>query len=304
MRTSNQPVMTSLESSSPRPASRSTSGALRIGFLRGRHHQSIGRLELEGIGPAAVALSRGGARKTYSHTDPNEDCVAFALGRGGQLAVVADGHHGEHGSEAAVRTVLERYAARWTDERDPAGDESAWRREAISALLDANRAILDVAGRSELPPAPTTFAFALLRPADDRCLHVSVGDSHVFWVDRGGATDLGGRDPDLEFTPFLGYEQAEPELLERYASIDVRKGIAELRACVLATDGLSEPGIGVADPAAAAASAVAQAELDAPPGRRAVDTCRQVVETALASQRRQKAGDNIGCAVLWVDRHD
>ena len=274
--------------------------SVQTAFLRGRDHQQIGRLELEGLGSAAVALSRGGARKTYSHTDPNEDCVAFALGDGGQLVVAADGHHGELGSEAAVQAILDQFAGAWTAGAPPAEGEEAWRRLGAEALMASNRAILEVAGRNRLPPAPTTFVLALLRPEQDLLLHLSVGDSHVFAVDRGMAVDLGGRDPELRFTPFLGYEQARLETIEQYSKIGV-SSLADLRAVVLATDGLSEPGIGLTDPHRAVFGAVSQAELDSPQDRRAVDTCRRVVEVALHSHRRQKAGDNMGCAVVWLE---
>lgn len=274
--------------------------SVQTGFLRGRDHQHIGRLELEALGPAAIALSRGGARKTYSYTDPNEDCVAFALGAGGQLLVAADGHHGELGSEAAVEVILDRFAGPWTAAQAPVGDALGWRQQGIDALMAGNRAILEVAGRNQLPPAPTTFVVALLRPADDLLLHLSVGDSHLFAVDRSGAVELGGRDTALEFTPFLGYEQARPELIDQYARIGVRP-VRDLRAVVLATDGLSEPGIGLADPPRAVTSAVARAELEAPSHRRPVDTCREVVEVAMRAHRRQKAGDNIACAVAWLE---
>jgi len=259
----------------------------------------VGGLELAGVGAAAVALSRGGARKTYSYTDPNEDCVAFAVGEGGQLIIAADGHHGELGSEAAVRTILDEFAADWTARVAPVAGEAAWRAQGVDALLRANRAILEIAGRNQLPPAPTTFVLALLRPADDLLLHLSVGDSHVFAIERGEAIELGGRNPDWKFTPFLGYEEARRELIEEYSIVGFRS-LNEIRAVVLATDGLSEPGIGVTDPTGAVYSTVAQVELDAPNDRRAVEICRGVVEIALRAHRRQKAGDNMGCSVVWV----
>jgi serine/threonine protein phosphatase PrpC len=274
---------------------------MRTAFLRGRDHQQIGRLQLEGIDEAAIALSRGGARKTYSHTDPNEDCVAFAVGDGGQVVIAADGHHGELGSEAAVEAILDGFASDWTAATTPTISEADWRAIGIKALLASNRAILEVAGRNQLPPAPTTFVVSLVRPADDLLLSLSVGDSHVFAVDAGFATDLGGHDPDQKFTPFLGYEEAKPELLEQYAKIGVRS-LEGLQAVVLATDGLSEPGIGLPDPAQAVFNAVSQAARDTPTGRRAVDTCREVVEVAMRSHADQKAGDNIGCSVVWIAR--
>ncbi|MAG30710.1 MAG: hypothetical protein CL908_07460 [Deltaproteobacteria bacterium] len=272
---------------------------METAFLRGRDHLRIGGLALEALGPAAVALSRGGARKTYSYTDPNEDCVAFAIGEGGQLAIAADGHHGELGSEAAVGLILDEFAGAWTAASAPASDEADWREQAVEALFRANRAILEIAGRNQLPPAPTTFVLALIRPEDDLVLHLSVGDSHVFAVDRGKAIDLGGRNPDLKFTPFLGYEEARRDLLHRYATIGLRR-VGELRAVVLATDGLSEPGIGLRDPATAVHGCVARAEVEAGADRRAPDVCRGIVETAMRSHRRRKAGDNMACSVVWV----
>lgn len=280
---------------------------MQTAFLRGRDHQRIGGLELIAEGPASVALSRGGARKTYSHTDPNEDCVAFALGRGGQLVVAADGHHGELGSEAAVQTILEEFAESWTAFSAPATDESQWREQSFEALLRVNQAILEVAGRNGLPPAPTTFVLALLRPAEDLLIHLSVGDSHLFAVgsadgtESSRAVDLGGRDPEWRFTPFLGYEQASRELLERYARVGQRR-LADLCAVVLATDGLSEPGIGVPDPPGTVLSQLNRVALDVPADRRPVEACRGVVETALQAHRRQRAGDNLACAVVWLDR--
>ena len=274
---------------------------MQTAFLRGRDHQQIGRLELEGVGTAAAGLSRGGARKTYSHTDPNEDCVAFRLGDGGGLAVAADGHHGELGSEAAVECLLDGFASRWTARDAAASDAAGWKRQAVEALLEANRAILEVAARNQLPPAPTTFVASLVRPEEDLLLTLSVGDSHVFAVDQGVAIDLGGREPDWKFTPFLGYEQATQALIEQYTKIETRS-LAGLDSIVLATDGLSEPGIGLPDPAGAVGAVTRRAQTEAPLDRRAVDTCRGVIEAALRAHRDHKAGDNMGCAVLWLGR--
>jgi serine/threonine protein phosphatase PrpC len=272
---------------------------MRSALLCGRHHHRVGGLELIAEGPTAIALSRGGARKTYSHTDPNEDCVAFATGPGGQLVVAADGHHGELGSEAAVQSILETVAETWTAAESPVASRADWRQQGLDALMEANHAILRIAGKTQLPPAPTTFVLALVRPQDDLLLHLSVGDSHVFAVDRRGATELGGRDPDWKFTPFLGYQEARAEMLEKYAMMGERS-LQDLRAIVLATDGLSEPGIGVEDPAKSVFGVVSEVEVDAPLDRRATDACRAVAETAMRAHRRQKAGDNMGCSVIWL----
>ena len=273
---------------------------MKTAFLRGRDHHRIGGVELAGVGRVAIALSRGGARKTYSYTDPNEDCVALAVGEGGQLVVAADGHHGELGSEAAVQAILDGFAAPWTAATAPASAEQDWRSLAFDALERANRSVLEIAGRNELPPAPTTFVLALLRPADDLLLSLSVGDSHVFAIDPTRATELGGRDPSWKFTPFLGYEQARRETLEKFSVVGTRS-LSGLRAVALATDGLSEPGSGVEDPAAAVHGTASRVALEEPPDRRAVAACRGVLETALRSHRTQRSGDNIGCSVVWLE---
>jgi hypothetical protein len=79
------------------------------------------------------------------------------------------------------------------------------------------------------------------------------------------------------------------------------RSLGDLRAIVLATDGLSEPGIGVKDPAQSVFGVVSDVEVDAPVDRRATDTCRAIAETAMRAHRRQKAGDNMGCSVIWLD---
>lgn len=274
---------------------------MKTAILRGRDHQKVGDLAVEGLGRTAIALSRGGAPKTYDHTDPNEDCTAFAIDEGGALLLAADGHHGDAGSEAAVEALLAEFAPRLTAAGAPAASRDAWRELAFDALLRANRAVLEIAGRRRTDPAPTTLVLALVRPQDDLLLHASVGDSHLFAVEHGRALELGGRDPAWKFTPFLGYEQAKRELLERYARVDVR-ALADLRAVALVTDGISEPGIGVEDPAQAVHASIAGVEIGTAADLSAVRACRAIAETAMHAHRRQRAGDNLACSVVWLGR--
>jgi serine/threonine protein phosphatase PrpC len=72
----------------------------------------------------------------------------------------------------------------------------------------------------------------------------------------------------------------------------------DVRAIVLATDGLSEVGIGLADPAAAVAEIVAGAASRAA-DLRPLETAREVVEAALAAHRENQAGDNAAAGVVW-----
>lgn len=278
------------------------SDAPRAAMLRGRDHHRYGAVAAVCEGPAAIALSIGGARKTYAHIDPNEDAAVFALGPGGALVAVADGHDGAEGAEAAVAHLRDVAAPAWTADRPahPPETPEAWERAALEALASANAAVLRVAEAAARPPAPTTLAFALVRPGDGIVLHASIGDSHVFLLDGRGASDVGWSQTREGRPRFLGFEPETPDALRPQCHVACRPA-AGLRACVLATDGLSEHGIGVADPAAAASRAVDAAAGEAP-DLRPLAACRGLAEIALDAQRRQHAGDNVATAVVWLDR--
>jgi hypothetical protein len=68
---------------------------------------------------------------------------------------------------------------------------------------------------------------------------------------------------------------------------------------VLATDGLSERGIGVDEPERAVREAVEEAAL-APPARRPLAAARALLERACGAHRRRVSGDNAACAVVWL----
>ena len=87
---------------------------MRTGLLRGREHLLFGALSALAERRVAIALSRGGAEKNYSHRDPNEDACGFAWSDHAWLVAVADGHWGSRGAELALDRLLERHAPRWT----------------------------------------------------------------------------------------------------------------------------------------------------------------------------------------------
>jgi hypothetical protein len=75
--------------------------------------------------------------------------------------------------------------------------------------------------------------------------------------------------------------------------------LADSRALVLATDGISEAGIGLANPAAAIAACAADCERGHA-DLRPLGMARGLVERALEAQREQRSGDNIAAAVAWL----
>jgi serine/threonine protein phosphatase PrpC len=265
---------------------------MRAAALRGREHPYLGAVSTVSEGPAAIAISRGGAAKTYRYKDPNEDAVGFAATRWGTLLAVADGHAGCEAAEVVVERLLGQHAPRWLSEVTQ-GLAGRWVEETPEVLLDLNGAIVDLVARGTGEGARTTLSVALARPGDDLLAWLGFGDSHVFAVGAQGAREIGPA--ESERVGFLGSPAEDRTSLGARA----RTGTGALdgiEALVLATDGLSERGIGVDDPAAAVATVWAEAGEPAR-ARRALAAARGLAECALAAHARRRSGDNIATAV-------
>jgi serine/threonine protein phosphatase PrpC len=264
---------------------------VRSALLRGREHTLLGAVDAVAEGGAAIAISRGGAPKRYAYREPNEDAAAFAQGEAGCFAAVADGHGGFEASEVALTHLLGEPATQWT-EAPGALDEGRFRRQALAAIYDASCAIQREGGR---PEARTTLSFSVLLPAAGQLLHAAIGDSHLFLAGENGVQELA---PAGERVGFLGAPDLSPEALADLARIGVAS-LDGVQAIVLATDGLSEAGVGVEKPAHAVADALRHAR-SGPAGAPALELSRRLAETALAAQRRQRSGDNVAVATLWL----
>ena len=279
---------------------------MRSALLRGQDHRLVGALACVAEGPAAITLSRGGARKTYDYVEENEDATFFAYAdqatEGGLIVAVADGHHGSSGALAVLEHIETELAPGWIapdSSLDNALDSAqTWTDRALDALVACNDAVLARAGRLGIPSAPTTLSLALVRPAENLVAYACVGDSHLFCVDAGGARDLGWASTGEHRSFFLGGAAlVREELAER--SIVGTRSLSGVDALALATDGLSERGIGVDDPERAAFEAI-EAARSANPELRALEACKHLSRTAMRAQREHQAGDNVGCAVLWL----
>jgi serine/threonine protein phosphatase PrpC len=264
---------------------------VRSALLRGREHGLLDAVDAVAEGNAAIAISRGGAEKRYPHSEPNEDAAAFAWGEAGVFAAVADGHGGFEASEVALTHLLGEPATQWT-EAPGALDVARFHRQALAAIYDASCAVERERGRQE---ARTTLSFAVLLPEAGRLLHAAVGDSHLFLAGENGVQELA---PAGERVAFLGAPGPSLETLGRLVRIG-EASLAGVRAVVLATDGLSETGVGVEKPSHAVAEALRHAE-SAAGGAPALELTRRLVEIALAAQRKQRAGDNVAVASVWL----
>jgi serine/threonine protein phosphatase PrpC len=268
---------------------------VRSALLRGRDHTRLGATAAIAEANAAIALSRGGAPKSYRHRDPNEDAALFVLGEGGILLAVADGHGGCDAAEAVIEKLLARHAPAWTAAAAPGLAES-WVKQACTVFAELNAAVLERVALGGADTARTTVAVALLRPAEDLLAFAAMGDSHVFQLADGAVQEL-GHDGEHRAC-YLGRASETAESLERKHAAVVER-LAGTRAVVLATDGLSEQGIGVAVPEDAVAECIEAAERGRPE-LRPLATARGVVERALAEHRRHRSGDNVAAAVAWL----
>ena len=265
--------------------------ATTIAILRGSESKIIGGVSVVSEASAAISLSQGGFKKRYPHTDPNEDTAAFALGEAGVLLAVADGHNGCDAAESAIDELMLRAGALLT--RDSNTANVWWNQFALETIGSIQTALVSRAAQGLRGHSRTTLALALVLPGDDLLAFASVGDSHIFRVGANETVDLGSHSEGLHC--FLGNPADDLGDLARNSVIGV-ESLADTRAVVLATDGISEPGIGVDIPEFTVSECVAGADRFAPE-LRPLELARNVSEAALAAHQRHRAGDNIATAV-------
>lgn len=267
---------------------------MRTGILRGRDHTLLGATAALAERRVAIALSRGGAAKTYSHRDPNEDACAFAWTEAAWLVAVADGHWGCGGAELALDRLLDRHAPRWISP-SPIALADRWFLEAPDVVLDLNRALV-AAGDAERTIGRTTLALALVRPRDGWWATLAIGDSHLFVARGAGVREW--RPATRDELAFVGDPRLDRDGVEHGVRCTLERELPG--AIMLATDGLSETGIGVAEPARAVAESVGDARaLSA--DLRPLAAARGLVDRALAAQRANAAGDNVAAACAWLE---
>jgi serine/threonine protein phosphatase PrpC len=262
---------------------------VRSALLRGREHTLLGVHGAISEANAAIAISRGGFAKQYAYVDPNEDAAAFALGERAVLLAVADGHSGFEAAEVALEHLLENPGPNWVAGEGPPTSAEAWRRHALAALADA---AVQIGGeRREGSRSRTTLTLALADLRRGECHYAAIGDSHLFAAYAGEAREVAPASKG----GFLG-DPGVTEKLAEYARIGAF-ALEGVRALVLASDGLSEEGIGLADPGAAV-HAARLAALRERAELRPLSLARAVCDAACASHRAQHSGDNVACAVL------
>ena len=268
---------------------------MRSALLRGRDHTRLGMTAAVAEGRAAIALSRGGAPKSYRHRDPNEDAALVRRGRGRNPAGRRRRPRRLRRGRGRARSAARELRARLDGRSGARAARRAGRRRPRTCSRELNAAILERVARGGPDTARTTLALALLRPGDDLLAFASFGDSHVFQLTAGEVLELGHEDGRRTY--YLGFaSETADSLAGKYVA--GAQSLAGTRAIVLVTDGLSERGIGVAVPEDAVAECAGAAARGLPE-LRPLGAARGIVERALAEHRRHRAGDNVAAAVAW-----
>jgi serine/threonine protein phosphatase PrpC len=192
----------------------------------------------------------------------------------------------------AIRRLTEHFAPGWTGGDAPAA--TTWKATTLAVLSDLNAAICDEAAGPDPDDSRTTLAFALVLPDDDRLAFAAIGDSHVFRVGDNSADDI-ARDAGA-YTAFLGVRD-EPLDALRNKFFCGTQPLDRIRAVMLATDGISERGIGMEAPSFGVLEATRSADAAAASARSLV-SARRLVELALEAQRQNRSGDNVATAVI------
>jgi serine/threonine protein phosphatase PrpC len=269
-----------------------------IAVLRGSESQIIGGVSVISEGCAAISLSQGGFKKRYSHTDPNEDAAAFALGEAGVLLAVADGHNGCGAAESAIDELMLRAGALLTRNGHAADDW--WQKNALETIGAIQTALVSRVAQGVRGHSRTTLALALVQPGEDLLGFASVGDSHIFRVCPNEVVDLGIHSAGLRC--FLGNPADDLGALAEKSVVGV-ESLANTRAVILATDGISEPGIGVDIPEFTVSECATGSDRFATE-LRPLELSRNVAEAALAAHRHHRAGDNIATAVTCLPQQE
>jgi serine/threonine protein phosphatase PrpC len=264
-----------------------------IATLWGSESQIIGGVSVIAEASAAISLSQGGSKKLYPHTDPNEDAAAFAFGEAGVLLAVADGHNGCDAAKSAIDELMLRAGALLT--RNGSTDDE-WKNDALETIGAIQTALVSRVEQGVRGHSRTTLALALVLPSEGLLAFASVGDSHIFRVCPNEVVDLGAHSEGLRC--FLGNPANDLGTLANKSVVGV-ESLANTRAVVLATDGISEPGIGVDVPEFTVSECAAGADRFAPE-LRPLELARNVAEAALAAHQRHRAGDNIATAVTCL----
>lgn len=259
--------------------------------LFGDGQGALGTVRSAGLTRLGAALSLGGARKQYGDPAANEDAVLLCETETGCFFALADGHNGAEGAHLALNWLLHNRAEYWAANGPGALDLPQVATDAFRCINH----LIWCQNRDQGSSFRTTLSMGLIGSSHRDVFVASVGDSHIFAVDSESCRPVAVSPTAGSY--FLGASE-EPSLPVAPNCAFDTLSTSGLHAVVIASDGISSPGIGFRDPAsevfAATNAALQQGSRFGSPASLAA----AIAMAACGSQRANQSGDNISVAAV------
>ena len=257
--------------------------------LYGDDKSEIGVVRTATLTHLAAALSLGGAPKQYGNAVTNEDAILLCENDNRAFVALVDAHNGPQAGHITLNWLAEQCAVHFTTDSIALCD---WPSVAIEAISSANSLICR-SNRKHGGSSQTTLAMVLVDFAHSTVLTAGVGDSHVFAITAASARPVAVSPSAGTF--FLGNPDSTADLASQCAIEIVDQ--AGVVAIVLASDGISTPGIGFADPAAEVLEISRTSGMTSSGLRAPLAFAKAIAQSACNVQRGNQSGDNISVAV-------
>ena len=264
---------------------------MTITSLLGKNATKPSLIHQAGCGKTGAALCRGGAPKRYPFVDANEDALLIASDGARYVLAVADAHHGTLASHLAIGWISTRCSDLAMEK--PVGD---WTSEAAAIFRSIDIGIRENNERHGTQ-SQTTLILAVVDLTRRLLQFAAAGDSHL--ISLGPKRNRWHAGFDGNGIVFLG--DARRDVSEVGSKLQC--GVEELRdatAVILASDGISTPGIGFEDPLAAVAEAARGMNGTSGDDRAATECAARIARAACQAQHHHDSGDNISVIAALV----
>lgn len=268
---------------------------MRMVRLYGDDHSILGAVRTSRLTRVAAALSVGGARKQYGNSATNEDAILLCESDAASFLAIADGHNGAQGAHLALNWLADLCAERWAATAPSPRD---WPHVATEAMRSINSLICR-RNENQGSSCRTTLSMALLDTSgrDPTLLVASIGDSHIFTVRSDFCRPVAISPTAGSY--FLGAAEDRCQPVAPNCAFDVIP-TSGLLAVVLASDGLSSPGIGFRDPAAEILTVTTATSQLRSEGVSPSSLAEAITVAACGAQCANQSGDNIAVAALAI----
>lgn len=264
---------------------------MTIASLLGKNTTEQSLIHRAGCGASGAALCRGGAPKRYPFVDANEDALLIASDEARHVLAVADAHNGTLASHLAIDWIIARCSDLAAEK--PIGD---WTNEAAAIFRAIDIGIREN-NEQHGTQSQTTLILAVVDLTRRLLRFAAVGDSHL--ISLGPKRNRWHAGFEGNGNVFLGDLRRDVSELWSKLQCGV-EDLSDATAVILASDGISTPGIGFDDPLAAVAEAAGVQNWTSSDDRAATECAERIARAACQAQHHHDSGDNISVIAALV----